>query len=110
MLVDSVLDGFGYYKIDKHIYIASTWRPLLWAPCVVFGNHDGEVGFHTEFQMLMYSEYENCRSNLNDADVYGCGNCCITVKSSDGTKDALAIWLMDSNDYQLNDNGEIRYD
>ena len=40
--------------------------------CVVFGNHDGEEGFHTEFQMMQYMEYQNCRSNLNDADVYGC--------------------------------------
>ncbi len=78
--------------------------------CVVFGNHDGELGFHTEFQMLQYMEYENCRSNLNDSDVYGCGNCCVTIKSSKSDKDAFAIWLMDSNDYQLNERGEFPYD
>lgn len=78
--------------------------------CVVFGNHDGEVGFHTEFQMMQYMEYQNCRSNLNDADVYGCGNCCVTIKSSDGKKDAFAIWLMDSNDYQRNSEGHFPYD
>lgn len=78
--------------------------------CVVFGNHDGEVGFHTEFQMLMYMEYPNCRSNLNDADVYGTGNCCVTIKSSDGKKDAFAIWLIDSNDYQRNSVGDFPYD
>lgn len=78
--------------------------------CVVFGNHDGECGFHTEFQMMQYMEYANCRSNLNDADVYGCGNCCVTIKSSDGEKDAFAIWLMDSNDYERKSDGEIGYD
>lgn len=78
--------------------------------CVVFGNHDGEVGFHTEFQMLMYMEYQNCRSNLNDADVYGTGNCCVTIKSSKDDKDAFAIWLIDSNDYQKNEKGDFPYD
>lgn len=78
--------------------------------CVVFGNHDGEAGFHTEFQMMQYMEYDNCRSNLNDADVYGCGNCCVTVKDSKGEKDAFAIWLIDSNDYEKNSKGEFSYD
>lgn len=78
--------------------------------CVVFGNHDGECGFHTEFQMMQYMEYANCRSNLNDADVYGCGNCCVTIKSSDGEKDAFAIWLMDSNDYERDESGDTGYD
>ena len=77
---------------------------------VVFGNHDGEVGFHTDFQMMMYMEYNNCRSNLNDADVYGCGNCCITIKDSKGEKDAFVLWLMDSNDYQSDGKGEFPYD
>lgn len=66
---------------------------------VVFGNHDGEAGFHTDFQMMVYMEYPNCRSCLNAADVYGCGNCNLTIKSSDGKKDAFSIWLIDSNDY-----------
>lgn len=78
--------------------------------CVVFGNHDGEAGFHTEFQMMQYMEYQNCRSNLNDANVYGCGNCCVTVKSSDGNNDAFAIWLIDSNDYQAKPDGGLCYD
>ncbi len=78
--------------------------------CVVFGNHDGEEGFHTEFQMMQYMEYPNCRSNLNDADVYGCGNCCVTIKSSKSDKDAYAIWLIDSNDYQRNSKGTLSYD
>lgn len=78
--------------------------------CVVFGNHDGEEGFHTEFQMMQYMEYPNCRSNLNDADVYGCGNCCVTIKSSKSDKDAYAIWLIDSNDYQRNSKSTLSYD
>lgn len=78
--------------------------------CVVFGNHDGEEGFHTEFQMMLYMEYPNCRSNLNDENVYGCGNCCVTIKSSKSDKDAYAVWLVDSNDYQRNKEGGLAYD
>lgn len=78
--------------------------------CVVFGNHDAEEGFHTEFQMMMYHEYADCRSSFNDADVYGCGNCCVTIKSSKSDKDAFAIWLIDSNDYQKTGNSDFAYD
>ncbi len=107
----------GYWEEFTYDLICSTIRKIT-APirerniplCIVFGNHDGEEGFHTEFQMMQYMEYPNCRSNLNDADVYGCGNCCITIKSSSGAKDAFAIWLIDSNDYQRNSNGGLSYD
>ena len=107
----------GYWEEFTYDYVQSTIRKIT-EPirkrniplCVVFGNHDGEEGFHTEFQMMQYMEYPNCRSNLNDADVYGCGNCCVTIKSSDGKKDAYAIWLIDSNDYQRNSEGGLSYD
>ncbi len=107
----------GYWEEFTYNYVQSTIQKIT-APirkrniplCVVFGNHDGEEGFHTEFQMMQYMEYENFRSNLNDADVYGCGNCCVTIKSSDGKKDAFAVWLIDSNDYQRNNEGGLSYD
>ncbi len=107
----------GYWEEFTYSFVQSTIRRIT-EPirrrniplCIVFGNHDGEEGFHTEIQMLMYGEYANCRSNLNDADVYGCGNCCVTIKSSDGAKDAFAIWLMDSNDYQRKEDGGLAYD
>ncbi len=107
----------GYWEEFTYDYVQSTIQKIT-EPirkrniplCVVFGNHDGEEGFHTEFQMMQYMEYPNCRSSLNDADVYGCGNCCVTIKSSDGKKDAYAIWLIDSNDYQRNSEGGLSYD
>ena len=107
----------GYWEEFTYDYIKQTIEDIT-EPirkrniplCVVFGNHDGEIGFHTEFQMMQYMEYPNCRSNLNDADVYGCGNCCVTVKDSKGEKDALAIWLMDSNDYERKSDDDFGYD
>ncbi len=107
----------GYWEEFTYDYVQSTIQKITKRIrekniplCVVFGNHDGEVGFHTEFQMMQYMEYPNCRSNLNDADVYGCGNCCVTIKSSKSDKDAFAIWLIDSNDYQRNAKGTLSYD
>ncbi len=107
----------GYWEEFTYNYVQSTIKKIT-EPitkrniplCVVFGNHDGEEGFHTEFQMMQYMEYPNCRSNINDADVYGCGNCCVTIKSSKADKDAFAIWLIDSNDYQRNSEGGLSYD
>ena len=107
----------GYWEEFTYDYIQSTIQKIT-APirerniplCVVFGNHDGEVGFHTEFQMMQYMEYPNCRSNLNDENVYGCGNCLVTIKDSKGEKDAFAIWLFDSNDYEENEDGSGGYD
>ncbi len=107
----------GYWEEFTYDYVKSTIERIT-APirgrniplCVVFGNHDGEEGFHNEFQMLMYMEYPNCRSNLNDADVRGCGNCCVTVNGSKSDKPSLAIWLIDSGDYLYNAQGEQRYD
>lgn len=104
-------EEFNYDLIAKTIQkITKPIRDRNIPLCVVFGNHDGEAGFHTEFQMLQYMEYENCRSCLNDADVYGVGNCCVTIKSSKSDKDAFAVWLIDSNDYQRNKEGKLSYD
>ncbi len=107
----------GYWEEFTYDLVQSTIRKITAKIrekniplCLVFGNHDGEEGFHKEFQMMQYMEYPNCRSNLNDADVYGCGNCCVTIKSSKEDKDAFALWLIDSNDYQRNDEGDLPYD
>lgn len=107
----------GYWEEFTYSFIKSTIDKITEPVrkrniplAIVFGNHDGEAGFHTEFQMMQYMEYPNCRSNLNDVDVYGCGNCCLTIKSSYSDKDAFAIWLMDSNDYRRKADGGLCYD
>lgn len=97
----------GYWKEFDYELVRKTISKITYSIrkrniplCICFGNHDAEEGFHLEFQMMMYHEYADCRSSFNDEDVYGCGNCCVTIKSSKSDKDAFAIWLMDSNDYQ----------
>lgn len=104
-------EEFTYDLIEKTISkITKPIRDRNIPLCVVFGNHDGECGYHTEFQMMMYHEYADCRSSFNDADVYGCGNCCVTIKSSKSDKDAFAVWLIDSNDYQQTADEKSGYD
>ncbi len=104
-------EEFTYEYIQKTIYkIIEPIKKRNIPLAIVFGNHDGEAGFHREFQILMYSDYENFRSNMNDADVYGCGNCCLTIKSSSSDKDAFALWLIDSNDYETKPDGTLGYD
>ncbi len=107
----------GYWKEFNYELVRQTIEKITYPIrkkniplCVVFGNHDAEEGFHLEFQMMMYHEYADCRSSFNDADVYGCGNCCVTIKSNKSDKDAYAIWLIDSNDYQRNSRGGLSYD
>ncbi len=97
----------GYWKEFNYELIRKTIEKITYSVrkrniplCVCFGNHDAEEGFHLEFQVMMYHEYSDCRTSFNDADVYGCGNCCVTIKSSKSDKDAFALWLIDSNDYQ----------
>ena len=73
---------------------------------IVFGNHDSEIQkFFREFQMLCYMRYENFIGTLNAEEMHGCGNQNIIIKSSDGKKAAFNLWLMDSNDYPRDENG-----
>ena len=71
---------------------------------VIFGNHDSEmteIHHYTqrEFQLCVFAEYENCRSTLNDEDIFGCANCSFPILRSDSDKIAWNIWCLDSNDY-----------
>lgn len=71
---------------------------------IVFGNHDSEGEeirkfLRREIQISFYAEYDNFRSNMNDEDVTGCGNCSLPILSSDGSRVAWNIWCVDSCDY-----------
>ncbi len=65
---------------------------------IVFGNHDRESVISLERMLEIYAE-ENELFYTYDAkpELTGCGNCNITVKSSDGEKDVLNLWMIDSN-------------
>ncbi len=67
---------------------------------LVFGNHDDESGVSKEYQMNLYRSYEGCLASDEDPTLTGCGNYNLVVKSSDGSRDALNLWFLDSGTYE----------
>ncbi len=63
---------------------------------VVFGNHDQEQGVPNEYLLNEYQKYAGCLAVDVDPDLYGCGNHNLTILSSDGTKTAFNLWMIDS--------------
>lgn len=71
---------------------------------VIFGNHDSEMSdihpyTQREIQLCIFAEYDNCRSTLNDEDIFGCASCALPVLHSRSDKIAWNLWCLDSNDY-----------
>ncbi|MDD6276937.1 MAG: metallophosphoesterase family protein [Clostridia bacterium] len=104
----------GYWEEFTYDYISKTIEKIT-APirernipfAVVFGNHDSEICKNfREFQMMLYMQYDNFIGSLNAEEMYGCGNNNILINSSKSAKPAYNIWLVDSNDYPYNENGE----
>lgn len=106
----------GYWDTFTYEYMVSCLRAIV-APIaarnipltVVFGNHDSEGEEVRPFerrenQVSVYAEYANFRGCYNDADVHGCCNCCLPILSADGKKTAWAVWCIDSNDYDRNED------
>lgn len=62
---------------------------------VVFGNHDGEWEGRSNLLFSILKEYPNFIID-NCADVTGCANTNVLIKSSDGIKNAFNLWLIDS--------------
>lgn len=63
---------------------------------VTFGNHDAQGGLGKKEQMEIYESFENFAvpEMRNGDDV---GSYCLKVKSSDGEKQTMAVYLIDSN-------------
>ncbi|MBQ7549381.1 MAG: metallophosphoesterase family protein [Clostridia bacterium] len=64
---------------------------------LVFGNHDRECNVTLEEQIKLYNENENCYLRDDDPTITGTGNHYLTIKSSDGKRDVLNLWFLDSN-------------
>lgn len=75
---------------------------------LVFGNHDSELNAHREIQMTLYLESPLCCGSLNAEDMTGCGTYNLPVLSADGTHKAYNLWLIDSNDYDRDQDGKFQ--
>lgn len=66
---------------------------------VVFGNHDHESGVSREEQMEIYQRYPGCVAVDEGDALPGCGTYNLTIKSSDGKRDAFSLWFFDSGSW-----------
>ncbi|MBR3956108.1 MAG: metallophosphoesterase family protein [Clostridia bacterium] len=89
--VDRSLDG--YAKSVEAFTLPCRERNIPHA--FVFGNHDTELDATPEELLDIYKQFGTMTYDA-DPDLYGCGNCNIPILSSDGTKTAFNLWLIDS--------------
>lgn len=77
---------------------------------IVFGNHDQEF-FVTKEELLEIYQSLGCLTYDADPELYGCGNCNLPILSSDGTRTAFNLWLIDSGSSgELYEDGSWGYD
>lgn len=63
---------------------------------ITFGNHDEQGGFSKKEQMAIYESFEGfVKPEMRNGE--DLGSYCFTVKDSDGEKDNMAVYLIDSN-------------
>ncbi len=80
---------------------------------LVFGNHDHQQNVEKEELLEMYQKYggKYCLAYDADPDLTGVANHNLPIYSSDGERLKFNLWLIDSNNYVTDENGEeIGYD
>ena len=65
----------------------------------VYGNHDDEYGMTKEVMTEVYESIGDCRTVDAAPEIAGVGNCTVEVKSSDGSRTAFILWMIDSGNY-----------
>ncbi len=74
---------------------------------IVFGNHDTEGLAQKEAQIAMYELYD-CFVGCEGEDLTGCGNYNLPILSSDGSKVAFNLWMIDSLTYNEKVSADCR--
>lgn len=80
---------------------------------LVFGNHDHEQGVDKDELLKMYQKYggKHCLAYDADPDLTGTATHNLPIYSSDGEKIKFNLWLIDSNHYVNDENGNrLGYD
>ena len=80
---------------------------------LVFGNHDHEQGVDKDELLKMYQKYggKYCLAYDADPDLTGTATHNLPIYSSDGEKIKFNLWLIDSNHYVNDENGNrLGYD
>ena len=76
---------------------------------IIFGNHDSEGPISREFQLSVYQKYPTCLAYDDAEEIYGVANHNLTIRSSDGTRDAYNLWMLDSGTF-YEDGSVSKYD
>lgn len=87
-------EGFVRYKAA----IKNILRPILDAGIPfghVLGNHEHDTR-QEELIIEAYDQFPSCCVYNDDPSITGDLNCCLPIKSSDGTRDAFVMWFIDS--------------
>lgn len=78
---------------------------------VVFGNHDAEELVTKEEQMEFYSAYDCCIAVDEGSALSGCGTYNVPIYSStDASKVAYNLWMIDSNMYDADGYDHVHQD
>ncbi len=79
---------------------------------LVFGNHDHQQGVDKETLLGLYQQFggEYCLAYDAVPELFGVGTHNLTVMSSDGSKVAYNLYMMDSNTYYPEEGNDIGYD
>ncbi|MFC5318015.1 metallophosphoesterase family protein [Brachybacterium alimentarium] len=101
-----VIDGSPTTALEAKQAINNVVRPMedrgiAWA--LTFGNHDEDSSAATGLDEAAYltfvQQYPHNVNTVGARDVTGTGNQVLPVRSADGTRDAFALWLLDSGRY-----------
>ncbi|HZK39112.1 MAG TPA: metallophosphoesterase family protein [Clostridia bacterium] len=98
---DNITGGGSPGKVLTSIAIKAIIKPVASRGipfAMVFGNHDAEGGISKETQLTMYQKYPGCLAYDPEPDLYGCATYNLPIRSSDNSKDAFNLWLIDSNE------------
>ena len=63
----------------------------------IYGNHDHEHGVSIKTQTKLFCEYDNCYMTNADDGFSDNGNYNLLIKDSNGEKDILNLWFINSN-------------
>lgn len=100
---DSDFGNSGHqWKVEKAL--ASIVEPVVARGipfAFAFGNHDSYLSVTLEEQVKMLQKFDGCLLVDEGPEISGCGNYNLPVLSSDGTRTAFNIYLMDSGQSEV---------
>ncbi len=96
-----VCDGYDIYDQLMPLFTSRNLNFTL-----VFGNHDDESSsLNKEQQLLKYMSYPGCLAYDAQPSLHGCGTHYLPILSSSGQSVAFALYMFDSGDYVVDENG-----